>query len=188
MPGADTERRTRTVAVAGSAVVLLLWVTTMTRDDSDPTPPGDTEVAAECRRLYTQFNPTFRALPDQRFEVRQGDELLRVYVSEPDEWIGICRSGPTGVVQTFGNRMTDGPAGQLRLYGAEDAGVESDLVLGSLPTGATAIEARLPSGETVTGGHDGDVFAVWTPRRDMTGAQLTATGPDATVLATTTVP
>ncbi len=183
-----TDPRTRTTTVAGGAVLLLLSAMALNRPDPDPAPPTAEAVVAECRRLYGELNPTFRTLPAQRFEVRKGDQLLRVSVSAADEWISVCRSGPMGVDGVSGTRMSDGPDDQLRLFSSKGSMLEQDLLLGHVPAGATGIEARLASGETVTGDHDGEVFAIWAPGGDVAGAQVTAVGPGAAVIVTTTAP
>lgn len=188
MFGSNTEARTRTTAITGGAVLLIMSAIAMNRPGSDPEPPSEAEVTAECRRLYTELHPTFRAVPEKRFEIRQGDDLLRVYVSATDQWISVCGSGSEGVNQAFATPLTDGPPDQFRLFSNEGSMLKANLVLGRLPAGATTVEARLTSGETVTGTHDGDVFAIWAPDGTVSGAQLTAARTETTVVATTTAP
>ncbi|GAA1645899.1 hypothetical protein [Actinoplanes couchii] len=181
--GADP--RTRTTTLAGGAVLLMLSALALNRPDSNPAPPTPEAIVAECRQLYGELNPTFRGLPAQRFEVTKGDELLRVYVSDVDDWINVCRSGPTGVDAAAGTRMSDGPDDQLRLFDSSASMLRANLLLGHVPAGATTIEARLTTGQVVTGDHDGDVFAIWSPDAPVAGAQVTATGPAGTTLTAT---
>jgi len=48
----------------------------------------------------------------------------------------------------------------LRFFGGYDSVVKGHLLLGHMPTGATNIEARLATGQTVNGDHDGDIFVI----------------------------
>ncbi|WP_157751154.1 hypothetical protein [Actinoplanes derwentensis] len=171
--GADP--RTRTTTIAGGALLLLLSIMAVNRQDGDPAPPTPEAIVAECRQLYTELNPTSSAQPAQRFEMTKGDELLRVYVSEPDNWISVCRSGPTGVDAVAAVRMSDGPDDQLRLFDSSDSTLKANLLLGHVPTDATTIQATLTTGQVVTATHDGDVFAIWSPDATVTGAQVAAT-------------
>lgn len=168
-----TDPRTRTTTVTGAAVLLLLSAMAFNRPDTDPAPPTADSIQAECRRLYTELNPSFRTLPAQRLEMRKDDELLRVYVSEPDNYVSVCRSGANGLDAVAGTPMGEGPADQLRLFSSEDSMLKENLLLGHVPAGATTIEARLASGEMVTAAHDGDVFAIWSPDATVEGAQVT---------------
>ncbi|MFI7599847.1 hypothetical protein [Actinoplanes sp. NPDC049681] len=59
---------------------------------------------------------------------------------------------------------------------------------GHLPKGAATINARLPSGQVVTGAHDGDIFLIWAPGASVRGARLTAAGPDGSIVDTATAP
>ncbi|GIE90713.1 hypothetical protein [Actinoplanes regularis] len=115
-----------------------------------------------------------------------GDDKLRVYISEADNWISVCRSGTEGVGMTFGTVMEAGPADRIRLFGERDAVVKANVLFGHLPTGATAVKARLASGRVVTGTDDGEVFAVWAPDDSVKSAQLTAYGPGNSIIAKAT--
>ena len=93
---------------------------------------------------------------------------------------------------SFGN--PDGAGGQgdkdrIELFGAEDSVLKGNLLLGRLPTGTTAIRARLASGRVITGSHDSDVFVIWTTTEgSFPGALLTATRADGSVVAAAVAP
>ncbi|HWS34080.1 MAG TPA: hypothetical protein VN408_15215 [Actinoplanes sp.] len=178
--------RSRSTMMAGGALVLLLSAMAIQERAGTPAPVTPESVAAECRRVYTEeVNPTFRSLPEQRLEMSKGDELLRVYVAPLDDWVSVCRSGPTGLDAVAGSRMSDGPADQLRLFDSPASTLRTDLLLGHVPTGATTIEAKLTSGAVVPAVHDGDVFAIWSPDATVAGAQVIATGPGGTTVTAT---
>jgi hypothetical protein len=89
---------------------------------------------------------------------------------------------------TFGTVMQEGRADRIRLFGDLDSVLKANLLLGHVPTGASAIEARLVSGQTLTAARDGDVFVVWAPDGAVEGARLTAYGPKGSVIAKATAP
>ncbi|GAA4605142.1 hypothetical protein BJY16_005268 [Actinoplanes octamycinicus] len=124
----------------------------------------------------------------ERFVVRDGDRQIRVYLSEADKWISTCRIGPAGAEETFGTVLNAGPADKITLYGDLDAVLKAKMLIGRLPAKATAITAKLPSGRTLTGARDRDLFLIWAPDTEVEGARLTATGADGKVVATVTAP
>lgn len=145
-------------------------------------PMTDAETSAECRRHYADLNQGFRGEAVQRLVAEQGEQKLRVYVSEADNWISLCRSGAEGVELTFGTVMGEGPKNKICLYGDGDAVVKANVLFGRLPTGATAVKARLASGRVVSGTDDGEIFVVWAPDDSVRSAQVTAYGPHDAVI------
>nr|BFE75308.1 hypothetical protein GCM10020092_086090 [Actinoplanes digitatis] len=150
-------------------------------------PVTEEATAAECRELYTELDSHLTAEPELRFAARDGYYQARVYVSEPDNWMAVCRNDPPGA-QYLGTAMEPGAKDRIQLFGAEDTVMKSNLVVGRVPTGTTTIRARLASGRIVTGSHDGDVFVIWTVDDSVQGAQLTATTADGSVIAAATAP
>ncbi|MEV4283574.1 hypothetical protein [Actinoplanes xinjiangensis] len=152
-------------------------------------PATDAEIAAECQERYTDLNPHLVGEPVERFVARDGDAQARVYVSEPDNWMIVCRSDSLGVRVAAGTRMERGTKDRIDLFGAEDSVLKGNLLLGGLPKGSATIQAALASGRVITGSHDSDVFVIWTTTEDsFRGAQLTATGADGSVIATAVAP
>ncbi|MCA2211568.1 hypothetical protein [Jidongwangia harbinensis] len=153
---------------------------------ADARPMTDAETGAECHRLSAGLQHGFAGVPAQRLEVERGDSTLRVYVSEADDWISVCRSGTAGVDLTFGTVMESGPADSIRLFGDGDAVVKANVLVGQLPAGATTVRARLASGRVVTGTDDGGIFVVWDPTDSVRSARVTAYGPGGSVVAEAT--
>jgi hypothetical protein len=151
-------------------------------------PLTEAQVAADCVRLYHELNGASSAEPAPRFVVRNGDRQLRVYVSEPDNWISVCRAGRSGADEVYGTVMEKGRPDRIQFFGGADTVLKARVLLGRLPTGATTIKARLSSGQTVTGTRDGDIFLVWSPDGAVDGARLTAFRPDGSVAATAAAP
>ena len=121
--------------------------------------------------------------------LRDGDAQARVYVSEPDSWMIVCRSDSFDAWIHLGTQMAKGWKDRIELFGAEDSVLKGNLLLGRLPTGTTTIRARLASGRVITGSHDSDVFVIWTTTEDsFRGAQLTATHADGSVIAAADAP
>ncbi|MBQ0907054.1 hypothetical protein KBX63_34770 [Micromonospora sp. U21] len=137
---------------------------------------------------YAELSLPVKAKPVERILLRKEGGWLRVHVSEPDNWIHACEGGPAGMQRGFGCLMEQGPPDKLRFFGGYDSVLKARLLLGHLPTGATSIEARLVSGQTIRGDHDGDIFVIWAPGVSVEGAQVTATGSDGVIIATTTAP
>lgn len=191
----------RTAAVAVTGIALLVGVGVLSWRDGYAAavasrPMTDEDIAAKCRERYTDLNPHLTGEPVQRFVARAGDEQARVYVSEIDNWMIVCRKDSIGV-WTLGTVMEAGAGNGIELFGAEDSVLKAGLVVGRVPEGTTTIRARLGSGRTVGASHDGDVFVVWLPGdagRDahtgdsLRGARLTATRADGSVAAVATAP
>lgn len=148
----------------------------------------EAQVDAQCLNSFHQLNGDTFGEPVQRLVTRNGDGQVRVYVAGRSEWISICRSGRQGEEETFGTVMEPGRADRIRLFGGEDSVLKANLLLGHMPKGAATIKARLPSGQVLTGTHNGDIFLVWAPGDSVQGAQLTAAQPDGTVLDTAAAP
>jgi hypothetical protein len=177
-------------AVVAGAGVLLVASTVVSWHNGDSVGAGsrpitDAEISAECQRLNAELNHDFVGEPVQRLVVERGASKLRVYVSEADNWISVCRSNVQGVESTFGTVMEDGPADRLRLFGGWDAVGKANVLFGHLPAGATTVKARLASGQVVTGTDDGEIFVIWTPQDSVEKAQITAYGPRNSVIAET---
>ncbi|GGR41898.1 hypothetical protein GCM10010168_70680 [Actinoplanes ianthinogenes] len=151
-------------------------------------PLTEAQAVAACQKDLTELNSAMTPRLRERFVVRDGDRQIRIYTSEADKWISTCRVGPSGAEETFGTVTTDGPADKITLYGDLDAVLKAKVLIGKLPAKATGITAKLPSGRTLTGSRDGDLFLVWAPDTPVERAVLTATGKDGKVLATVTAP
>lgn len=119
---------------------------------------------------------------------RDGDRQIRVYVSEPDKWISTCQLGFSGHEETFGSVISDGPRDRITFYGGADAVLKAHLLIGRLPAKATTNTASLPSGATLTGSTDGDLFLIWGPGTAVESARLTARAADGTAVTTATAP
>jgi hypothetical protein len=156
--------------------------------DAPSGPMTEAQVAAQCRETLQQLNGDTFGEPVQRLVARNGDSRIRVYVAGRSKWISVCRSGRWGEEETFGTVMEPGRADRIRLFGGEDSVLKANLLLGHLPKGAATIKARLPSGQIVTGAHDGDIFLVWAPGASVRGARLTAARSDGSVVDTAAAP
>jgi hypothetical protein len=190
-PGTRSRRARSRVAVAvvaGAGVLVASTVVSWHNGDSvgaGSRPVTDAETGAECQRLNAELNPDFIGEPVQRLVDERGASKVRVYVSEADNWISVCRSNAQGVESTFGTVMEDVPANRLRLLGGWDAVAKANVLFGHLPAGATTVKARLASGQVVTGTDDGEIFVIWTPQDSVENAQITAYGPGDSVIAET---
>jgi hypothetical protein len=129
-----------------------------------------------------------RSWLEQRFVSRDGDEQIRVYVSEPDKWISTCRLGAAGMEEAFGSAIEEGPKDRITFYGGADSVLKGHLLIGRLPAEATSITASLPSGATLTAATDGNLFLFWAPGTEVEGARLTARAADGTAVTTATAP
>ncbi|WP_210918666.1 hypothetical protein [Micromonospora sp. U21] len=156
--------------------------------DVPPWRVSEEQAAERCLDNYAELSLPVKAKPVERILLRKEGGWLRVHVSEPDNWIHACEGGPAGMQRGFGCLMEQGPPDKLRFFGGYDSVLKARLLLGHLPTGATSIEARLVSGQTIRGDHDGDIFVIWAPGVSVEGAQVTATGSDGVIIATTTAP
>ncbi len=193
MRGSSFGPRARLAAAVLGGVAAVTTAVAMGWGAAQPAGPAsapltEEQANAECLRTYDELSPDSAGQPDHRLTVRDGHGQLRVYVSEPPDWVSTCRIGESGVEQTFGTVMEDGPADRIRLFGADDAVVKARLLIGRLPAGATAITAELPSGRTLAGTRNGDLFVVWAPDTSVADARLTASRPDGTVVATGAAP
>ncbi|RZU51310.1 hypothetical protein EV385_3124 [Krasilnikovia cinnamomea] len=148
----------------------------------------EAQAAAQCLESLRQLNGDTFGKPVKRLVARNGDSQIRVYVAGRSERISTCRSGKQGEEETFATVMEQGRADRIRLFGGEDSVLKANLLLGHLPKGAATIEARLPSGQIVTGAHDGDIFLVWAPGDSVRGALLTAARSDGSVVDTAVAP
>jgi hypothetical protein len=160
--------------------------------------PASRDTEQERIALCTRFEPGTEKPPAQppvlRLLLRDGPNWLRVYrwqTSEPQ--IGVCQGGPDAWIVGFHTVMAEPDeaqpaADQLTFYGGVDAVVKARVLLGAVPPGATTIEARLPSGRTLAGQHDGVVFAVWAPGQEVEGAQVTAYDAGGKAVATGSAP
>ncbi|MBM2620574.1 hypothetical protein JIG36_34240 [Actinoplanes sp. LDG1-06] len=171
-----------------AALAALAGCSATTSADETPQPLTDEQAGAACRRSLTELNGETASRLKQRFVAHDGDNQIRVYVSEPDEWISTCRVGAAGVEETFGGRTNVGPPDRITFYGGADAVLKAHLLVGRLPSKATSITASLPSGATLTGSTDGNLFVIWAPGTAVEGAQLTAHAADGTTVTTGTAP
>ena len=156
--------------------------------DEAPQPLTDEQAGAACQRSLTELNGEAAGRLRQRFVSRDGDKQIRVYVSEPDKWISTCRLGASGVEETFGSVIDDGPHDRITFYGGADAVFKGHLLIGRLPARATSITASLPSGTTLTGTTDGNLFLIWAPGTEVEGARLTARAADGRAITTAPAP
>jgi hypothetical protein len=182
----------RRVAAAVTGIALLAGVGVLSWRDgyavgAASRPVTDEDVAAKCRERYLFSGPQLTGEPVQRFVMRDGNNQARVYVSEADNWMIVCRKDSLGV-RAMGTQMEQGAKDRIQLFGAEDAVLKSNLVVGRVPRGTTTIQARLVSGRVVTGSHDSDVFVIWAADDSVRGAQLTATRADGSVIAVASAP
>jgi hypothetical protein len=192
-PRPRTGTRWRTTAAVMATTALLAAVGVLSWRNGYATavaaqPPTDADIAAKCRENYTYTDTHLVGEPVQRFVARDGDEQVRVYVSEIDNWMIVCRADAMGVRSGMGTDMEPTRADRIQLFNADDAVLKANLVVGRIPAGTTTINARLASGRVVTGTHDSEVFVVWAAGASVRGAQLTATRADGSVIAATTAP
>jgi hypothetical protein len=188
-----TGARRRVAAAVVAGMVLLAGVGVLSWRNGYATavatrPLTDADIAAKCRENYTYTDTHLVGEPVQRFVARDGDEQARVYVSEIDNWMIVCRADAAGVRSGLGTDMEPGPADRLQLFNAEDAVMKANLVVGRVPAGTMTIRARLASGRVVTATHDSEVFVVWAAGASVRGAEVTATRADGSVIAVTTAP
>ncbi|GAB1688692.1 hypothetical protein [Krasilnikovia sp. M28-CT-15] len=176
------------LVVAAVGVAAAWVVSTQQAANSADTPVTEAQVAAHCVDSFHQLNGDIFGEPVQRLITRNGDSQVRVYVAGHGTWITICHTSLQGDDEMFGTVMEPGRADQIRLFGGEDSVLKANVLLGHLPKGASTIMARLPSGQVVTGAHDGDVFLIWAPGDSVRGARLTAARPDGTVVDTAAAP
>ena len=181
-------RQACTVSAVLAALATAAGCATATVADETPQPLTDEQAGAACRRSLTDLNGETADRLEQRFVARDGDKQIRVYLSEPDKWISTCRLGPAGPEETFGSVTDDGPRDRIIFYGGADAVLKAHLLIGRLPAKATTITASLPSGATLTGSTDGDLFLIWAPDTAVEGARLTARAADGTAVTTATAP
>ncbi|MEV0897149.1 hypothetical protein [Actinoplanes sp. NPDC049802] len=184
----SVRRRAYTVTAVLAALATAAGCSTGSIADQTPQPLTDDQAGAECRRGLTELNGETADRLEQRFVARDGDNQIRVYVSEADKWISTCQLGPFGHEATFGSRMDDEPHDRITFYGGADAVLKAHLLIGRLPTKAITITASLPSGATLTGSTDGDLFLIWAPGTEVEGARVTARTADGTVVTTATAP
>jgi hypothetical protein len=162
------------------------WLIAVPEEDTGTEPVPQAQAAAEC--LVGGSGPESRGNPIERVSLQVGDDWLRMYVADDPHWVRICEGDRYGWYQGFSSVIEPGPPGVLTFFGGFDAVAKSKVLIGTLPTGATRIEARLASGEVLPGAHDGVYFAIWARGAIVEGAQVTATGPDSTVIATAPAP
>ena len=184
----SARRRAPTVAAVLAALATMAGCSATTNADETAQPLTDERAGAACRRSLAELNGEIASRLKQRFVAREGDHQIRVYVSESDKWISTCRVGAAGVEETFGSRTNDGPHDRITFYGGADAVLKAHLLVGRLPSKATSITASLPSGATLTGSTDGDLFVIWAPGTAVEGARLTAHAADGTAVTTGTAP
>jgi hypothetical protein len=184
----SVRRRACTVAAVLASLATAAGCSAAPIVDGTPQPLTDERAGVECQRSLTDLNGEIASRLKQRFVARDGDKQIRVYVSEPDKWISTCQLGPSGHEATFGTMMKDGPHDRITFYGGADAVFKAHLLVGRLPTKASTITASLPSGATLTGSTDDDLFLIWAPGTAVEGARLTARTADSTVVTTATAP
>jgi hypothetical protein len=184
----SVRRRACTVAAVLASLATAAGCSAAPIVDGTPQPLTDERAGVECQRSLTDLNGEIASRLKQRFVARDGDKQIRVYVSEPDQRISTCQLGPSGHEETFASVMNDGPRDRITFYGGADAVLKAHLLIGRLPAKATTITASLPSGTTLTGSTDGDLFLIWAPGTEVEGARLTARAADGTAVTTATAP
>lgn len=152
-------------------------------------PPTEEQQAAGCLENFAELSLPVKSKPVERMVLRKDGGWLRVFVSEPDNWITACQGGPDGPMGNFGTITESGPAGELRFFGGYDSVFKAHLLIGHMPTGGAFVEATLADGRRIAGDHDGDVFVIWAPGGlDVEKAQVTVYTQDRKVLITTSAP
>ncbi|MEU8006444.1 hypothetical protein AB0B66_35245 [Catellatospora sp. NPDC049111] len=188
-PASDTRMSGPAWFVLALCVLMLagaVWLITMPEEDTDGKPVPQDQAAAECLALGDGPEP--RGTPVQRLAMQVGDDWLRMYVADDPHWVRVCEGNQYGHYQGFGSIIEEPPAQGLHFFGGWDAVAKAKVLMGALPAGATAIEARLVSGEVLRGTHDGVYFAIWSPDATVEGATVTATGTDGKVIASAPAP
>ncbi|GAA1414803.1 hypothetical protein ACFQZ4_42605 [Catellatospora coxensis] len=163
-----------------------VWLIAMPEEDTDEEPVPQAQAAAEC--LAAGEDPEPHGTLVERLAVQAGDDWLRLYVADGRRWVYLCEGNQYGHYQGFGSIIEEPPTQGLHFFGGWDAVAKPKVLMGALPAGATAIEARLVSGEVLRGTHDGTYFAIWSPDATVEGATVTATGADGKVIATAPAP
>lgn len=196
-PGPSAPGNSKMAALVAVVVVAAVVVTaaaawiirTGQTSDVPPWRIAEEQQAALCLEHYEELNLPVKAKPVERMLLRKDGGWLRLYVSQPDNWVTACQGGPNGPMGNFGTLMEPGPVDKLRFFGGYDSVLKGHLLLGHMPTGATAIEARLANGQIVRGDHDSDIFVIWAPGGiSVEGAQVTASTQDGVVIATAAAP
>lgn len=188
-PASDTRMSGPARFVLALCVLMLagaVWLITMPGEDTDEEPVPQDQAAAECLAIAEDSYP--RGALIQRLAVQAGDDWLRMYVAEDPRSVRICEGNRYGYYQAFGSVFEEPTKQGVDFFGGWDAVAKPKVLMGALPAGATAIEARLVSGEVLRGTHDGVYFAIWSPNATVEGATVTATGADGKVIATAPAP
>lgn len=162
------------------------WLITLPGEDTGREPVPQDQAAAEC--LARGDGPEPRGTLVQRLAMQVGDDWLRLYVADDPRWVRVCQGDQYGYYQGFGSIIEEPSAQGLHFFGGWDAVAKPKVLMGALPAGASAIEARLVSGEVLRGTHDGVYFAIWAPGAIVEGATVTATGADGKLIATAPAP
>lgn len=174
------------LALCGLMLAGAVWLIMMPAEDTQEGLVPQAQAAAECLALGAGPEP--RGTLTERLAIQVGDDWLRMYVADDPRWVRVCEGNQYGHYQGFGSIVEEPPAQGLHFFGGFDAVAKPKVLMGALPAGATAIEARLVSGEVLRGTHDGVYFAIWSPDAIVEGATVTATGADGKVIATGPAP
>lgn len=158
-------------AAVVAALLAGVWAATGWGQGSAGSAAADGDYVATCKDHLEQLSGAVRPLPEPRIVVTRGEAWLRVYVIGGSVYA--CRHEASESITTFGAPIGSGP-GTLRLVGGEDAVLKGRVLLGTVPSGTTRIQARLATGELVEGRVDGDLFAIWSPGADLWAAEITA--------------
>jgi hypothetical protein len=107
-------------AIVLAVVAVWIW---RGQQANEPPPWRQTEQqqAARCLDHYDELNLPVKAKPVERMLLRQNGQWLRLYVSEPDNWITACQGTLDGLAGNFGTVIEPGPAEQLRFYGGYES-------------------------------------------------------------------
>ncbi|WP_155373628.1 hypothetical protein [Catellatospora vulcania] len=174
------------LVLCGLMLAGAVWLVKMPGRDAQEQPVPQAQAAADC--LATGEGPEPRGTLTERLAMQSGDDWLRMSVSDAPRWVYVCEGNQYGHYQGFGSIIEEPPAQGLHFFGGWDAVAKPKVLMGALPAGATAIEARLVSGEVLRGTHDGVYFAIWSPGAIVEGATVTATGADGKVVVTGPAP
>jgi hypothetical protein len=110
--------RTRIAKVVLGGVAVVTTAVAMSCSGEQPVgmasaPLTEEQANAVCLQNYDELSPDSARQPDHRLTVRDGHHQIRVYVSEPADWVTTCKIGGSGLEQTFNTVMEDGPADQI---------------------------------------------------------------------------
>lgn len=194
---ADDDEPTGKAVGAWVAVVAVIalaaggaWFIRSMQERTYAAPPWQMDEDRAAERCVTEHtaSPQAKGKPIQAMLLRKDSGWLRVYVSEPDNWIIACQGGPDALMGAFATAMRDDSVVEGRFFGGYESVVKGHLLLGRVPEGTAFIEAVLPGGRTLQGEHNGAIFVVWAPGVSVEGARVTFMTKDRDVITTDAAP